>query len=158
RGRLACRAGLVGPRFLPSIVLARIALLGILLTLAPASAQPLPQQQGAWRELLSPERREGQLNLQLGLAKLLVALGRNDPELGDAPRWLLIEQALLRFARARRALPDDPDVLYLTAIALTHWERYDGGALERRGDEALEAWRELRRRHPDFHPERVAFE
>src|SRR5262249_36294176 len=139
RACAACAPGLTELHFLPSAVLVRTATLAVLLALAPARAQPLPQQEGSWHQLLSPERPAGRLSLHDGLAKLLRAVGRNDPELGDAPRWLLIEQALMRFAWARRALPENPDVLYLTAIALSRWERHDTGTLERRGDEALEA-------------------
>jgi tetratricopeptide (TPR) repeat protein len=131
----------------------------VLAIAAPTLAQPLPQREGSWRELVIPERRAGQFYLRHGLAKLLRASAHNDPATGDPPPWALLDQALVRLERAGRLMPGHPEVLYLTAVALSRWERQGSdGANERRSEEALEAWREVRRADPSYQPDRVAFE
>jgi tetratricopeptide (TPR) repeat protein len=72
---------------------------------------------------------------------------------------VLYEQALIRFERARRTLPDDPDLLYFRAVALSGWHAdLDGdGVDEHRTEEAIDAFEDLRRVAPEYHPDRVAF-
>lgn len=133
-------------------------------SLAPAIAraqrsEPRPNDGGGWAEVFDPDRRMGLLYRRHGLAKLIEALSGAHPDLGDAPRWLVLEQALVRFERARRLIPDDPELAYYTAWALTRWERRgpDGGT-ERRVEEAMDAWHRLRELAPDFMPAHVAYE
>lgn len=114
---------------------------------------------GGWAEVFDPERRMGLLYRRHGLAKLVEALSGSRPELGDAPQWLLLEQALVRFERARRLIPDDPELAYYTAYALTRWERQgpDGGT-ELRAEEAMDAWHRLRELAPGYMPAHVAYQ
>ncbi len=114
---------------------------------------------GGWREVFEPERRLGRLYVREGLARLIQAMGREEPELGDAPPWLLLDQALMRFERARRYLPNDPELAYYTACALTRYERpARNGGTEDRIEEALDAWRRVREIDPNLFPDRVASE
>ncbi len=133
-----------------------------LLTLSSpvALAQPAADRgdHGGWRELLDPERRQGLHYRQAGLIRLVQGLHRDAVAL-DSPPWVLLDQALLRFERARRRIPDDPELAYYTAYALTAYESPapDGGT-ERRTDEAVEAWQRVRELDPTFFPDRVALE
>ena len=141
-------------RLLPALALTA----ALTLTSAtPAAAQG--SGESGWAEIFSPERRRGRRMTQLGLRKLTHAMGRLRPELGDEPRWLVLEEALLRFERARRYLPDEPALAFYTAYALTRWERgtVEGGT-EYRAEEAIAAWHRLRELAPGFMPERVAYE
>lgn len=126
----------------------------------PAQDTRARHREGGWHDLFDAEHRLGNLYLRHGLAKLMGAMDRRvEPELGDPPRWLLIDQALVRFERARRHIPNDPELAYLTAYALTRWERpLGGGAMERRDEEGLDAWLEVRRLAPRYMPGRVAYE
>lgn len=72
-----------------------------------------------------------------------------------------IEGALLRLTRARRLSPDDPDVLYHLAEALSQWE--EPGPLfqcqaRRRSDEAIEVYAALTATHPNYRPALIATE
>lgn len=133
-------------------------------TLAPARvvAQPIElegRETGGWTEVFDAGRRMGLLYRRHGLAKLVEALSSSHPELGDAPQWLVLEQALVRFERARRLIPDDPELAYYTAYALTRWERQGpDGRPERRVEEAIEAWHRLRELAPTYMPAHVAYE
>ena len=124
--------------------------------LAPPAAHA---QEGGWAEIFDPAQRLGRRRMRQGLAKLVHGLSPGDPALGAAPRWVLLEQALVRFERARRVLPDDPELAYYTAYALTRWERpaRDGGT-EYRADEAIVEWQRVRALDPEFFPDRVAYE
>ncbi|MGE0792059.1 MAG: hypothetical protein AB7S26_40675 [Sandaracinaceae bacterium] len=130
---------------------ASLALLAAVLTAAPAYAQSLSDP--GWAHFLHPDRQAGEAYLRDGLRVLVMAIERDDPELGDPPRYVHLEQALLRFDHARASLGDDPELLFLIATALTIWERgaADGGT-EHRSDEAITAWEELRRAAPEFLP------
>jgi tetratricopeptide (TPR) repeat protein len=94
--------------------------------------------------------------LQLGLERLLAAAGPSEPELGDPPRDLVLDEALLRFERARRDIPDDPDLAYYTAVALSSY-RAASEHDEPRADEAFHAWQRVRELDPSYLPDRVAF-
>lgn len=111
----------------------------------------------SWGDYLAPDRRTARQLRRDGLVKLLDARASRSDGLGPPPE-VLYEQALIRFERARRALPDDADLLYFTALALAGWHRAEGGHEERRTDEAIAAFEELRRVDPEYHADRVAFE
>lgn len=137
-------------------MLRSLLLLALALPLLPTTARA---QEGGWSEVFDPAERLGRRRMRQGLTKLVHGLTPGDPALGAAPRWVLLEQALVRFERARRVLPDDPELAYYTAYALTRWERpaRDGGT-EHRADEAIEQWRRVRALDPAFFPDRVAYE
>lgn len=118
---------------------------------APRAGEP------SWADYLAPERRVARQLRRDGLARLLDAMLSSGESLGRPPD-VLYDQALIRFDRARRALRRDPDLLYFRAIALASWRRDVGGHEERRTEEAIEAYEELRRVDPDYHADRVAFE
>jgi tetratricopeptide (TPR) repeat protein len=96
--------------------------------------------------------------MRLGLARLLDALGSRDTVFDDR-QDVMLDRALLRFERARRAMPDDPELAFYIAYALTRWRRVGAdGAVEDRSDEAMAEWRRLRALDPGFLPDRVAYE
>lgn len=136
----------------------------LVVCLAPSLAWAQPSDRavddgGGWAEVFDPERRMGRHYRRLGLARLVQAMISDRAELGDAPEWLVLEQALVRFERARRLIPDDPELAYYTAWALSLWERpaSDGGT-ERRVGEAIDAWHRVRELDPDFMPAHVAYQ
>jgi tetratricopeptide (TPR) repeat protein len=137
-------------------------LLAIVIFFAPihASAQLEAERdpRAGWPEIVDPDRRVGRLFMREGLRRLLFAMGEENPELGDPPRHLMIEQALLRFERAARSIPDDAELAHYTAFALTEWSRpgEDGGE-ERRTDEAIDAWHRLRAIDPSYAAAQAAF-
>jgi tetratricopeptide (TPR) repeat protein len=111
----------------------------------------------SWADYAAPERRVARQLRRDGLVRLLDAQ-RTEPDSIGPPPEVLFEQALVRFSRARRALAHDPDLLYFTALALAGWSRDVGGREERRTEEAIAAFEELRALDPDYHPDRVALE
>ncbi len=129
----------------------------MLVALAPGGAQA-QRGAGGWERYLEPDRAQGERYLHLGLRRLVTALGDLDASL-DPPQHLLLEQALLRFERARVTLGDDPRLAYYRAHALSAWERpaTDGGT-EHRTEEAIDAWTRVRALDPDLYPARVASE
>lgn len=157
-----------GPRCYVSVVrllcVALVTASGLAVTLPASSSRAQTSDLavddgGGWAEVFDAERRMGLLYRRHGLARLLQAMGTQRPYLGDGPRWMLLEQALVRFERARRRIGEDPELAYYTAYALTRWQRpgRDGG-LELRVDEAIDAWHRLRELAPDYMPDRVAYE
>lgn len=142
-------------------VLRRLAAMALALAIAPpcASAQAPARGPSPWRDVFEPERRLGLMYRQEGLARLVQSFLPDRPDLGDTQPYLLVEQALIRFERARRHLPDDAELAYFTAVALSNYRRpaQDGGT-EHRDEEAMDAWRRVRRLDPSLHAGRVAFE
>ena len=123
-----------------------------------ACAQEARARSG-WAELLEPGRQEAREHVEAGLGRLLDAVGPRQTDMLDGEDWMLIEQALSRFDRARRFLADDPELAYYTAIALSRWRRpAREGGFEMRVEDALAAWHRLREIAPDFMPARVSFE
>lgn len=139
-------------------------LLGLLLVLAAAApttarAQPreAPAFSGPWADSLVPGRRAARRYVRQGLAFLVQALQGHQLEFEDPPH-VNIERALLRFERARAVMPDDVDLAYYTAVALTTYEApATEGGIRRRVDEAIDAWERVRALDPDHMPARVAF-
>src|SRR5690606_2818194 len=92
------------------------AALALVLPGPPTRAQELAdgaQRAGepSWGDYTSPARRRGRQLRRQGLVKLLDAQQASPDSLGPPPE-VLFDQALLRFDRALRDLPDDPDLLY----------------------------------------------
>ena len=142
--------------------LVTVAVATALAALAPTRAQELAdgaQRAGepSWGDYTSPERRRGRQLRRQGLLKLLDAQQSSPDSLGPPPD-VLFDQALVRFERALRDLPGDADLLYFRAVALAGWEREVDGREERRTEEAIQAFEELRRVAPEYHADRVAFE
>ncbi len=128
-------------------------------TTAPAQLDADRTGRGAWREIVDPERRLGVAYRQDGLLRLVRAITGEDAALGGADTWVLLDQALIRFDRARRRLPDDPELAFYTAYALGMYERrMPDGSTDRRVDEAVDAWHRVREIDPAFFPDRVALE
>jgi tetratricopeptide (TPR) repeat protein len=111
----------------------------------------------SWGDYFEPRRRVARRILRQGLNHLLVAR-RGDGILGPSDD-VHLEQALSRFARAHTVLGNDPDLLFLRAMALSEWvvDRDGDGEEERRTEEAIAAFEELREAHPDHHAELVAW-
>ncbi len=154
------------PRALGTLagVRSAVALICVLMA-APTAAlgQPrapaAPSLTGAWADTLDPNRRDARRLVRQGLFLLLSALhqrsGRGSAF--DDPPHRLLDRALLRLTRAQLALPDDPDLAFYIAQALSSWERpgRDGGT-ELRVEDAVAAWQRLRALDPDYMPARVA--
>lgn len=74
-------------------------------------------------------------------------------------RAVASENALARLELARRITPDDPEVVYALARAMSLWERPEQGcAVTRRDADALDLWRTVRALDPSFEPEVVSEE
>jgi tetratricopeptide (TPR) repeat protein len=117
--------------------------------------------EASWGDYLDDDDRRRARDLRRqGLVLLLQAIVTDPDPTGPAPQPLdvQLDRALLRFVRARRALPRDPDLLYFIARALAMWRREEGGREERRTEEAVAAYGELRSLDPDYHADHVAFE
>lgn len=141
-----------------------LALLSLLLGLVPTVglAEDAPRQRsarlgGLWADVLVPE--DTRRFYREGVAHLIDGLGPQQADLLDDPPFAELEIALRRFARARPHYPNDPDLAFYTAIALTRYERpAREGGVERRVDEAVDAWQRLRDIAPSYMPARVAVE
>jgi len=131
----------------------------ILASPATGFAQPESAARGPWDDAFDPTRRDAERLVRQGLLLLLLAeeqLGGRASPLAQAP-YSQIDSALVRFERARQSMPDDPDLAFYTATALSSWERpgRDGGT-EYRAEDAIAAWHRLRALDPDYMPARVA--
>ena len=117
-------------------------------------ARPLRETAPFWRELRHPGyARANELSAQ-GTQFLLRA------EIDPAMREAHMRSALLRFERALGHYADLREALFQRAAVLTRLETYDAetGQAVRHDQEALEAFEELQRRHPDYRAEIVYFE
>jgi len=139
----------------------RVLALLLLVAAAPTSASAQPPQtraiSGPWADSLVPGHRTARRHVRQGLAFLLQALQGHQLEFEDRP-YLNIERALLRFERARAVMPDDVDLAYYTAVALTNYEApATEGGIRRRVHEAIDAWERVRALDAEHLPAQVAF-
>ena len=113
----------------------------------------------SWRDLVSPERARGRDILRRGLERLLAAYDAREDDPITPRREQLLEEALVRFERARRYLGDEPALVYYEAMAYALYrQRGPDGHVEDRHAEAIEAFQRLRAIAPDYEPARVAVE
>ncbi len=74
-------------------------------------------------------------------------------------RAVATENAIARLDLAREITPDDTEVLFTLALAISAWERPEHGCtVSRRDTEALALWRALRSVDASFEPEMVGTE
>jgi tetratricopeptide (TPR) repeat protein len=74
-------------------------------------------------------------------------------------RAVACENALARLELARAITPEDTEVAYALALAMSLWERPEQGcAVSRRDADAVELWRAVRALDPSFEPEQVSTE
>ncbi len=133
---------------------------------APTAAEPAalgrtPTTAPFWRAAHNPDERRAETLVRQGRAQLYPALGLSMLAGPDATnhRRAAVENAITRFELARKLLPHDPEVLYMSAKALAMWERRSaGGRIEKRTQEAIARFTELREVDPDFEAYQVAFE
>lgn len=125
-------------------------------------ASPAAARAQGWDERLFPDAARGERLLRRAMEHVACALEadecRPDVEsalLGPGVEW---EQALVRLERATTYLPDDPEVLFFRALALSRWERREAGATVRRVPEAIAAFERLRAAHPEYAAGPAAFE
>ncbi len=129
--------------------------------------QALAELREANRQLPSDWRSVCNHTLGPGFgAESLSALRGRERALRELARQALrrrahIDAALVRLKRARALAPDDPEILYTLGRVLMLWEQpapLYRCASERRDQEAAQVMQELRRRHPTFMAEAVAFD
>lgn len=113
--------------------------------------------EGGWAEVSSPPRREGRTLAREGLALLLDARGAPlDDGLGPSSQ-LQIERAIERLDRAVTLLPDDAELAFLRATALSEFAREQtDGRTSRRTEEALAELERVRTLDPRFEAASVA--
>jgi tetratricopeptide (TPR) repeat protein len=136
-----------------------LAAVAALATTAPAAAQPTrryPEETADfWREVRSPQLRRARTLLRHGMEKIRRARYEQRPHHRAA--WL--EAAIVRFRRARAIAPREPQVLFELARATASYERpRPAGGAERRVEEAIELYRELRALDEAYRPADVAFD
>jgi len=132
----------------------------------PAAAQPsegvqAPASAPFWRAARNPDQRRAETLVRQGRAQLYPAMGLSMLAGPDATshRRAAVENAITRFELARKLLPRDPEVLFMTAKALALWERRSsGGRIEKRSREAILRFEELRKVDPSYEAFQVAFE
>lgn len=139
----------------------------MLLSAAPGSASdrelPRPSYTTApfWQAARNPGARRAATLLRQGRSQLYPALRFNmllGPDLMTHRRAAL-ENALARFERARMLTPHDPELLFLSAKALSMWERRaPGGGTQRRSSEAIARFESLRSLDPVYEAYDVAFD
>jgi len=128
---------------------------------APPSLVRKPVTSAFWRAVKNPDERRAETLIRQGRAQLYPALGLSMLGGPDASshRRVAIENAIARFELARKLVPRDPEVLYLSAKALSMWERQrPGGRIEKRTREAVARFEELRAVDATYEAYRVAFE
>ncbi len=114
-----------------------------------------------WRAARNPDQKRAETLIRQGRAQLYPAMGLSMLAGPDAAshRRAAVENAITRFELARRLLPRDPEVLFMTAKALALWERRSsGGRIEKRSREAVVRFSELRAVDPGYEAFQVAFE
>ncbi len=124
-------------------------------------AEPQVEIAPFWRAVQNPERRRMETLVRQGRAQLYPALGLSMLLGADVAthRRASIENAIVRFERARALVPQDPEVLYLSATALALWEqRTATGGIVKRNREAIERFEELRAVDPFYEAFDVAFQ
>jgi len=132
----------------------------------PASANLAPLTDGRARigersfdDLGRPERREARLLLRDGLRLLLAALASEPGAAIEPDSQVQLEQALERFDRAMRVLPDDPELGFYRGVALARFVREEaGGRRARRTEEAIAELERVRALAPDYEPASIAWE
>jgi len=136
----------------------------------PAGASPVPastkRPEGRasapfWRAARNPDQRRAETLIRQGRAQLYPAMGLSMLAGPDAAshRRAAVENAITRFELARKLLPRDPEVLFLSGKALALWERRGaGGRVERRSQQAIARFEELRAVDPSYEAYQVAFE
>ncbi len=126
-----------------------------------ANQTPTIPSSAFWRAAKNPNERRAETLLRQGRSQLYPALGLSMLAGPDATslRRAAIENAITRFELARKLVPRDPEVLFLSAKALALWERRSsGGRIEKRSREAIARFEELRSVDADYEAYQVAFE
>ncbi len=122
---------------------------------------PSPPVAAFWRAAQNPNQRRAEALVRQGRNQLYPALGLSMLAGPDAlsHRRAAVENAITRFELARKLVPRDPEVLYLSAKALALWERRGtGGRIEKRSREAIARFEELRDVDGSYEAYQVAFE
>jgi len=120
------------------------------------TAQPLEQTAEIWRTVRQP----GYPRAQVLLRHAKSFLARADEEQRPHRRAALIESAIVRLERAVELLPEDPELRFFHARALSVFERpaTTRSPAERRDAEAIAAYALLRELDAAYEPEVVGFE
>jgi tetratricopeptide (TPR) repeat protein len=114
-----------------------------------------------WRAVKNPALLHAETLARQGREHLYPALGLSMLLGTDAVlhRRASLENAIARFERAHQLAPEDAEITYLSARALSLWERrHSSGQIERRTEEAIERFLALRARHPSYRDHETAFE
>ena len=132
-----------------------------LLALGPIARAdaPEPLRSDFWRAVADPGT--GRARELLRQARVIVRVafptGRAfDDDGNELERRVALDNALARLERARALAPRDTQVLWFRAELLARWRRRHGSAVERRDEEAIAAFDELRRVDPGLQMRDVA--
>ncbi len=118
------------------------------------SAQGTRHTHSFWREITQPGFGHSRRRLAEG-----VTLLQRVRRLSGPARWATLESAIARFEAADQHHRDDPEVLYLWAVALAAWERPSREErAERRIEEARAMFNRLRRVTAEYRAGNVAFQ
>lgn len=125
----------------------------------PVSGDVAHTRSDFWRSVAEPGA--GRARELLRQARVIVrtafpTAGSFGDEMVQLERRVAIDNALARLERARALAPRDPEILWFYAELLTQWRRPQGRSFERRDDEAIAAFGELRRVDPEFQVRDVA--
>lgn len=127
-----------------------------------ASAQEMPSltpppdtSAPFWREVRRPGHERARTLLRHALRRIEEALAQPSPW----RRAAMLDAAITRLELARTRAPDDAEVLFHLAFALSRWEEpVVNGAPRRRTREAIANFERLRALDPDHRASEVAFE
>jgi Flp pilus assembly protein TadD len=114
-----------------------------------------------WRAAKNPALVHAETLARQGREHLYPALGLSMLLGTDAVthRRASLENAIARFERAHQLAPEDAEITYLSAKALSLWERRNpSGQVERRTDEAIARFLALRAQDPSYRDHETAFE